>query len=448
MVLTKKTSGIWIAACAAAAVMLPALAGAQTTVKMVYWPGPESDAMGKVVGYYNERIAPETGVTVDMVLFGRDSHTQRQEAIMAAGSSEVDIFYISSDNVGKYTNYLAPLNPSFAALGMGDDGSQSIFIPSATETLSVDGNVYGLPLDVSNHFLFYRDDLISQLLSDPDWQAKYTALAKEHLGKDLKPKDPKDWNYDDYMATALFFTKEYNPDSPTEYGTALQLKNLIYNVMLWDDVLWAYGGNWFDADGKVSIESLAAKEALGVYDKMIELKLTPPDSGNYEYPETNAALETGKAAIALQWSAAYHELNDPAQSPVAGKIAATHMPGEGHPTMVQSVGIGLNAASKNKDAAIKWMTYLSTEDAMRRYAEAGGIPPVESVLTGLGEQRPELPEVAVDIKEYGYALPVTAHTLAIEQALIEEFSAVWAGIKSEDEALKDAQAALEKIVGG
>jgi multiple sugar transport system substrate-binding protein len=428
--------------------MLPSLAGAQTTVKMVYWPGPESDAMNKVVEYYNQNMTPTTGVSVDMVLFGRDSQVQRQEAIMAARSSDVDIFYISSDNVGKYTSYLAPLNPSFADLGMGADGSQSIFIKSATDTLSINGNVYGLPLDVSNHFLFYRKDLISKLLSDASWQATYNQLAKQYLGKDLTPKNPEDWSYDDYVATALFFTKSYNPDSPTEYGTALQLKNLIYNVMLWDDLLWSYGGNWFSPDGKVSIDSPAAKQALGNYDQMIQLKLTPPDSGSYEYPETNAALETGKVAIALQWSAAYHELNDPAQSPVAGTIEATHMPGDKHLTMVQSVGIGLNAASNNKHAAIKWMAYLSTEDAMRRYAEAGGIPPVESVLTGAGDQRPELPRVAIDIKESGYALPVTAHTLAIEQALIEEFSAVWAGVKTEDSALKDAQTALEKIVQG
>ena len=54
------------------------------------------------------------------------------------------------------------------------------------------------------------------------------------------------------MATALFFTKSLNPDSPTRYGTVLQLKNLIFNIMIWEAALVSNGGNWLDGHGKSS----------------------------------------------------------------------------------------------------------------------------------------------------------------------------------------------------
>ena len=49
-------------------------------------------------------------------------------------------------------------------------------------------------------------------------QATYKKIALEQLGKELEPKDPADWTWDDYLAASFFFTKAYNPDSPTEYG--------------------------------------------------------------------------------------------------------------------------------------------------------------------------------------------------------------------------------------
>ena len=81
--------------------------------------------------------------------------------------------------------------------------------------------------------MYYRTDLIAKLLSDPAWQAKYTEIAQAKLGKALAPKDPDQWTWDDYAATAMFFTKSINSDSPTRYGTVLQMKNLLFNMMVW-----------------------------------------------------------------------------------------------------------------------------------------------------------------------------------------------------------------------
>ncbi len=61
--------------------------------------------------------------------------------------------------------------------------------------------------------MYYRKDLIDRLLSDEAWKKKYSDIAKNKLGKALEPKDPDKWNWDDYEATALFFTKSINAEA-------------------------------------------------------------------------------------------------------------------------------------------------------------------------------------------------------------------------------------------
>ena len=80
--------------------------------------------------------------------------------------------------------------------------------------MQFDGKQYGVPTDLSLHFLYYRKDLIDALLADPAAQAKYTEIAQEKLGQALTPKDPDSWTWDDFAATALYFTQGGQPGQP------------------------------------------------------------------------------------------------------------------------------------------------------------------------------------------------------------------------------------------
>ncbi|MBQ4514776.1 MAG: hypothetical protein II969_17415, partial [Anaerolineaceae bacterium] len=84
---------------------------ADDAIRMVYWPGPESDAMQVVIDYWNANKAEEAGFTVDMELFGRDNIMLKQEALMAAKSADVDLFFTASRWLGKYWMHMEPLQP-------------------------------------------------------------------------------------------------------------------------------------------------------------------------------------------------------------------------------------------------------------------------------------------------------------------------------------------------
>ncbi|WP_312470338.1 sugar ABC transporter substrate-binding protein [Neobacillus sp.] len=425
-----------LAACSDKSSGSPEKANGSAKVSMVYWPGPESDAMKKVVDEYNNGQGKKDKVNVEMVLLSRDGTYEKEATMMSSKSSEVDMYFTASYIIGQHAPSLDPLNNK---LNLKD------YLPSAVDSLTVDGKTLAIPMDVSNHFLFYRTDLIEKLLSDNAWKAKYEKVSEKVVGQKLSPKDPKDWNWDDFVATAAFFSQKENSNSPTKYGTALQLKNLIFNTMIWDDVLWGNGGSWLDENGNVTLTSDAAKKAMGIYHTIYKNQYTSPNSSVAEYAETQEALKSGNSAFALQWSAAYGELNDPKRSPnTAGKIGVAPIPGG--KTHVHALAVGLNKYSKHKEAALKWMDYLTKEQALTTYAKNGGIPPLASVLEKLGTDNPVLPMISKHIDEYGYSVPILQQTQSILEALSKDLSGAWVGQGEIDQALKNAQDSVGSLL--
>ncbi|ETK30925.1 hypothetical protein MPTA5024_37660 [Microbispora sp. ATCC PTA-5024] len=405
---------------------------------MVLWPGPEGDAMQKVVDAYNAGQGKKDGVTVKMTLLSRTDTFAKEATEMAAKSSSVDVYFTASYIVGQHAPSLDPI--------AGVDSSA--YFPVAVDGLTYEGKLYGLPLDVSNHFLLYRKDLIDQLMSDAAWKAEYGKVSQEVVGKSLTPKPPADWNWDDFVAAAAFFTKKYNPGSPTTYGTALQAKNLLYNVMIWDDVLWSQGGSWLDSSGKPTLNSAAGKAAMSVYSTVYTKGLTSPDSAQAEFPETQAAMQSGNAAFALQWSAGYADLNSAEKSPkTAGKIGIAPVPGEQHKTHVHALAVGLNKYSKNKTNAMKWLTYLATPTAMTTYAQAGGIPAMPSVLQAQQATNPVFSSITDSIGTYGFAEPTLKNSFQAYSDLADALSGAWVGREPADAALAKADDALNRLSG-
>jgi multiple sugar transport system substrate-binding protein len=411
------------------------------TVQVLYWPGPESEAMQKVIDQYNSGQGSEDGVEAKMSPAPREGFWEKESAMMGSDNKDVDIYMTASYKIGEHKNDLLPLDDI-----LGD--SLDFYIETTIDSLKNEGKTYAIPTDVSNHFMYYRKDLVEQLLTDSEWQAKYKQISKQVVGEELTPKNPEEWNWNDFIATAAFFTQKHNPDSPTEYGTALPAKNLIYNVMIWNDVLYSFGGSWYTADGKANIDTPETRKSLQVYADIMKNGLSPASATTFEYPETNQAFQTGKAALILQWSAAYNELSDQSKSgQVYDKVAIAPVPGEKHSTHVHALGVGINKNSEKQEAAIKFMKYLASQDAMKLYADNGGIPPVTEILNGMKADRPEFPYIAEHVDKYGFVVDTSDKVFPILNVLAEHFSGVWAGQTDVDVAVTKAQEEVTKLLG-
>jgi len=432
-------------------VFIQALAADATTVKMVFWPGPEAEAMQKVVDYYNTNVSPESGVKVEMVLFGREGFFEKEATILAGGSSEVDMIFTTSYIIEQHAPYFESLNEYYANPDLVGEGKKELFINSVTQGFTMDGNLYTVPTDASITVLLYRKDLINRLISDASWREKYMALAKEELGIDLEPKYPANWNWDDFYVTCLFFTKEYNDESPTKYGTALQAKAMWPNAKIWTAILRSCNGYWFDREGMPTFNTPEALKAINMYVNLMKKEAASPGSVNYEYNGPNEAMKTENAAMILQWGVAFNELSNQEKAPLIwDKVAIAPYPAGpfGHTCWLTSMGVGLSKFSKVKEESFKWLAFLSTQEAMSIYGKNGGVPPVTEVLSELGKEDVIFRYVEDYLKNYAFNYSGTSgvKTLDILRILSTNISAACALTVTSEEALKDTQDQINQLL--
>ena len=303
-----------------------------------------------------------------------------------------------------------------------------------------------MPTDLSLHFLYYRKDLIEALLADDAARARYSEIALEHLGEALEPKDPDEWTWKDFAANALYFSQATNPDSPTRYGTVLQMKNLLFNMMVFHSMPRSYGADWMDEAGNITVDSPAWREALELVKKLYDLGATPPDSTSYEYPEANAAWNSGQVAAMVQWNGAAVELAE--GMPGTASVAPPTGP-EGRFTHIHGLGLGLNAASQNKEGAIAFLQWLSTQDAAVAYANAGGAPGLTADTAALlAETRPDLVQVGEYASNYGFVMngATSANALSVYELQAQEFTGYWAGTQDLDTAIANTAAGMADLL--
>lgn len=416
------------------------LAGvAQAEVTVLGWPGgPEEAALRAVTEIYNAKPDVAAENKVDLLFTSREGFFDKLQVDLAAGSTAFDVNLLATYSIGKYAPFMEPISLS--------DEAAKVFGPTVLTTMQYDGAQYGVPTDLSLHFLYYRRDLIDALLADDAAKAKYTEIAQEYLGEPLEPKSPDTWTWKDFVANALYFSQSINPDSPTRYGTVIQAKNLLFNMMVFQSWPRSYGGNWMDDAGNITVDSEAYRTALAAVKMLIDLGATPANSTSYEYAEANAAYSSGQVAAMVQWNAAASELAD--AQPDTGTYAPPEGP-EGRFTHIHGLGLGLNAAAQNKEGAVAFLQWLSTEEAALAYARAGGAPGLSAETAAkLADERPDLVQVGDFASNYGFVMNggTSANALSVYEEQAKEFTGYWAGTQDLDAALANTTAAMTKLL--
>ena len=418
---------------------------ARAEVTVLGWPGgPEEAALRKAAEAYNSGASVKDAEKVKLIFFNRDSFFDKLQTDLAAGTKEFDLNLTATYAVGRYAPYMEPLTLP--------DSAKATFGDKVLATMQFEGKQYGVPTDLSLHYMYYRRDLMDKLMSDAASKTRFGEVSQKAMGKAMEPKDPDKWTWDDYSATALFFTKSLNPDSPTRYGTVLQMKNLLFNMMIWHSAARSNGGDWRDAAGKITVESPGFKTGLDIYKKLYDAGASPKDSLSYEYAEANAAFGSGEAATMLQWNAAFGDLDNAEKTPkVAGKIGVVAPPAgsAGRVTHIHGLGLGLNKNSANKEAALKFLNWLTTSEAMELYAKAGGSPALsDAVVQKVARERPDLLKLGAFAGTYGFVMNggTSAKALAIYELQAKEFTGYWSGQKAQDAALADVARGMADLL--
>ena len=428
---------------AAIASLLASPAFAKVTV--LGWPGgPEETALRAAADAYNAKSDTNDANKVELLFFNRDGFWDKLQADLAAGSKAFDVNLLATYSIGRYAPFMEPVELS--------DEAKAVYGDSVLSTMQYEGKQFGVPTDLSLHFMYYRKDLIEALLKDDAAKAKFAEISEKHLGKKLEPKNPDEWTWDDYAATALYFTQAVNPDSPTRYGTVLQLKNLLFNMMVFQSLPRSYGGNWMDESGKVTVNSDAYRKGLETYKLLYDAGATPRDSLSYEFAEANAAYASGQVAAMMQWNAAASDLTSKDKSPAVAEVTETIAPPagpEGRFTHIHGLGFGLNKNAENKDGAKAFIKWLSSKEAALIYAKNSGAPALTpDVVKEVATDRPDLVKLGEFASKYGYVMNggTSAKALSVYELQAKEFTGYWSGQQSLDDALKNTEKGMADLL--
>ncbi len=195
-----------------------------------------------------------------------------------------DVLFLDEPWVPPLSEFLTPLDERLKSVDMQD------FVPTTVASGAFQGKQYALPVDPNVQILVYRKDLFAQ--------------------KNLKP--PATW--DELLATA----KAFHDPAKEQYGFAMTASSDIQTSLYLLLAMWSQGAELIDAQGRGGANTPAGRKGGEMFLEL--LKFTPPNVRSYTFADVNKAIQTGQAAMAIQWASGAKPMEDPTRSSVAGKL--------------------------------------------------------------------------------------------------------------------------------
>ena len=161
-------------------------------------------------------------------------------------------------------------------------------------------------------------------------------------------------------------------DSKKGYVIRGQSGNPIVSDFL--PILWAFGGDIFDSNNNVILDSQESRDALEFYCKLLAT------GANQDKDDLVNSITSGEGALALGWPSWFISGNGTAAeiAQIPGKrIASSEALATGE---IGNWLLGVTANSKNKELALELAIYLTSEEFQRKALESGGIPTRKSVF--------------------------------------------------------------------
>jgi len=397
-----------------------AVSMAETEVRIVGWGGTDQSIVEELI---NKFVVPELaakGITAIYEPIVDDFQKNLINSLSAGTAGDLfymDIFW------AEYIIKAGQVEPLDDYLAKSTVISKDDIIPSLLDGFSFDGKAYGIPKDFNSLALVYNKDL---------FDIAYIQYPNENdTWDDLENKLAKVVEAFDGEVTGLALAPEF-----ARFGA------------------FAYAAGWEPfVDGKTNLMDPAFKEAFNWYTGLKEkgLGVMPADIGQ---GWGGGALSTEKVAAALEGAWILGFLRDEAPNLRYGATLLPKNPRTGQPgNFIYTVAWGINANSKNKDAAFEVMEALTSPAAQQWILERGLAIPSRKALADNPYFKKDTPEAQANKIVFlgasaGYVKPFKFKEYGgkwmdpINIALSE----VMSGQKTVDEALEVAQEQLDELL--
>ena len=382
------------------------------TLGVVVQAGGPGEAVKKLAEEYMT-LHPE--ITVNVTDLPYDATRESAVADFTSHTGAYDVVAFDYLWMKEYAQggFILPLDDKVAA--KSDAVQIDDFFQPYIDYGKLDGKLWGLPWLGAVYMLYYRTDLLEQAnIKVPTTWQEYADAAAALKGKGA------------------------------DYGTTLIGKRDDPLVDEFWTLAWSYGAQIYDGASTATINSPEALAALKVWQQV--MASAPPDSLAMSWPEVAALFAQGKSAMMLDFSDS-SETVLAADSAVADKVGFALVPagptGKATPNL-GGWGMGVNADSKNPDAAFDFIAWLNSAAIQKEGLAYGGSSTRASVLedASLHAQYPWMQAAAENFK-VSVPFPKATNWTDWEAAMAPPISEALAGQKTAEVALSEAQDRLQ-----
>ncbi len=364
----------------------------------------------------------ETGIKVTMDELGYVDLYQKLTADFVGNTGNYDLMTVDIVWSGEYAanGYTLPLDDYMAR--DKDQLQLDDIMPVAWTLGEWEGKHWAYPLAGYANVLNYRKDVLAEAGIEPPKTQQELLEAAQKLTAAGK----------DFYGIALLGAK----------GSAVA-----QDYMAW---VQQHGGSILDESGKPALNTPENVKILEFFGSLFEY--APPGATDYWWDQRETAFRSGNVAMMEGWSIARAGYENPEISSVVGKVDVTAAPvSEGMEPKYGfgGWGIGINADSKNPDAAWEFIKWITSPEVQKEWIRNDGAPIRRSTLEdpelvaeypwfplllqsfekGDGDYRPRIPQ---------YSIIQDALGTAVNGYLVGEMSA--------QEALDQAQAQVESAM--
>ncbi|CAM3708775.1 ABC transporter substrate-binding protein [Isoptericola cucumis] len=302
--------------------------------------------------YYEEMAAqwneanPDKEIQLEVTVYPYDDMHNKLQLAFNSGEGLPDVVDIE---VNKFANFVKGETPPLLDLTDAAEPYVDDVVQARLDLYSKDGRVYGFPTHVGAFVAFYNTELLEGAGID------YTTIE----------------TWDDFQEAG----SKYHAATDKAFGVASTSVNFLEPL-----VTAQLGGQFFDAEGNVQVDSPEVVEAVSMIQEMQDAgAVSTIPGGSPDSEEAFGAINDGKYA-AIVYPAWYTSRYVDYMPDLAGKVAIAPAPVQDG-AQVRTIGGGgtgtsVPVASPNQDLASEWLAFakLSPEANVAVWEELGFDP--------------------------------------------------------------------------
>ncbi|PJE27193.1 spermidine/putrescine ABC transporter periplasmic substrate-binding protein [Pseudooceanicola marinus] len=386
---------------------------------------------------YTDQFTEETGIGVEWVTLEENVLRQRVTTDITTKGGQFDIMTIGmyETPIWGANGWLVPLDDLSEEYDVDD------ILPAMRDGLSHDGTLYAAPFYGESSMIMYRTDLMEkagmEMPDAPTWEfIREAAAAMDDDANDINGiclRGKAGWGEGGALITAMSNS---------------------------------FGARWFDEDWTPQFDQPEWKETLSFFTDMMN-ESGPAGYATNGFNENLSLFQQGKCGMWIDATVAASFVTNPEESAVADQVGFALAPNkegvEKRGNWLWAWALGIPAGTQKADAAKQFIEWATSKDYIELVAENEGwanVPPgartslyetpeyqevpfAEMTLNSIEAADPTNPTVD-PVPYVGVQFVAIPEFAGIGTQVSQEFSAVYAGQQSVDEALEKAQAITQE----